>query len=448
MGGTDTFVDAGGTDEIIESFGRRLRPLRQPARDRHGDRLRHGRRPQRHRLHRRDRRGHLGVREGDAVRHAALHAVRPKPFVGGESNVFAVGSATGTLSINGVNRTGITPWRGTAILSGRDFNDTYIVETPGLRGGTVAARRGHRRHPGNDTLLIHGSDAERDEPDRRRRRRCATPITPRRIASTQISVDDGGATPATIIASQNIENATLQLRGGNDTLAVRSLNMPLTVDLGDGNDTVLAGTKAFELTGFNSGGVLDGCSHRLVLIGGNGTDTLRADDSADTDNNTGTLTPTLLTGLDTQGIDYTGFEIFALDLGSGNDNLTVSSTISGPSAITTGAGNDTVTIRTLGGATTLDTGAGADTVSVGSLAGLLDGIASTLAITGGSESDALTLTDSGDSKDNTGHLTSTTVTGLGLGGTLTYTGFEALTLTAWARATTRCSSTPRTRARR
>ena len=85
-------------------------------------------------------------------------------------------------------------------------------------------------------------------------------------------------------------------------------------------------------------------------------------------------------------------------------------------------------LRTLGGATTLDTGAGDDVVRVGSLTQTLNGIASTLSITGGGDRDELYLDDSGDTAANTGRLTSTTVTGLGLGGTLTYLGFEAFEL--------------------
>ncbi len=109
----------------------------------------------------------------------------------------------------------------------------------------------------------------------------------------------------------------------------------------------------------------------------------------------------------------------------------MTSTIAGQSTITTGAGNDTVTIRTIAGPSSLDTGAGADTISVGSLANLLDGIASTLQITAGNDAgvvDVLTLNDSGDTKNNTGRVTSTTVTGLGLGGTLTYLGVDDFTL--------------------
>ena len=58
----------------------------------------------------------------------------------------------------------------------------------------------------------------------------------------------------------------------------------------------------------------------------------------------------------------------------------------------------------------------------------LNGIASTLSITGGGDRDELYLDDSGDTAANTGRVTSTTVTGLGLGGTLTYLGFEAFEL--------------------
>ena len=93
------------------------------------------------------------------------------------------------------------------------------------------------------------------------------------------------------------------------------------------------------------------------------------------------------------GISYSNIETLDVQLGSGNDHVTVASTGDGNTFVSTGAGNDTVDVVTtvghtsvstgdgndtvdvqnaqsilqLGGLLTLDTGAGTDTVTVGQL---------------------------------------------------------------------------------
>ena len=265
-----------------------------------------------------------------------------------------------------------------------------------MRGGTVNIIEAGTG--GTDTVIVNGTDAREvgriDIGPMLLDADASDPDTVGNVfrASTQIRLDDGNSTPATINVSTLVESATVNLKGGVDTLAVRGLNLPLTVDLGDGDDLLLAGSRAFELEGSNEGGTLDFFLARLTVQGGSGRDTLRADDSADTSDNTGTLTATLLTGLDTQGIEYLAFEEFALALGSGNDTLTVTSTVAGPNTITTGAGNDTVRAPHAAAARPRSTPAPATTsCASAALTQTLNGIASTLSITGGGDRDELYL---------------------------------------------------------
>ncbi|HEX4527586.1 MAG TPA: hypothetical protein VH108_12695 [Gaiellaceae bacterium] len=125
-------------------------------------------------------------------------------------------------------------------------------------------------------------------------------------------------------------------------------------------------------------------------------------------------------------------------LDAGDNTFTIASTQEGTTLLTTGAGSDRVAIRSTSGATTVQTGAGNDTVDVGSEAGLwsegfidVNGrtnfIQAALTIDGGGDSgDQLNVDDTGSSAGKTGTLTSSTLTGLGMGGTVTYTTFSDL----------------------
>jgi hypothetical protein len=91
--------------------------------------------------------------------------------------------------------------------------------------------------------------------------------------------------------------------------------------------------------------------------------------------------------------------------------------------------NDTVTVGKVvsGSPMTVLAGDGDDTVNVGSPApGTVDGISGNLTIHGGNGVDTLNIEDTGDTSSNTGTVTATTVTGLDMGGTVTYDSFATL----------------------
>ncbi len=159
---------------------------------------------------------------------------------------------------------------------------------------------------------------------------------------------------------------------------------------------------------------MDGIVGQLVVeADGGDNDVLNVDDTGDLTDNTGYLTSTDLTGLGMgAGIHYAGFEYLNIGLG---------------------AGNDTLNVQTIGAYTTVSAGAGDDTVNVGSVApgvgGTVDGIVGQLVVEAdGGDNDVLNVDDTGDLTDNTGYLTSTDLTGLGMGAGIHYAGFEYLNI--------------------
>ena len=151
-------------------------------------------------------------------------------------------------------------------------------------------------------------------------------------------------------------------------------------------------------------------------------------------------------------IVYGTLEALTIGLGSGGDTFTVKSThagstelntnggadtvtletVAGTTTVNTAAGTDTVNVQAISGATTINTGDDADTVNVGSKAatagGDVNSIGAVLTINGDGGSDTLNVDDTGDTLGNTGSLTSTELTGLGMGGKIVYGTLESLVI--------------------
>jgi hypothetical protein len=106
-----------------------------------------------------------------------------------------------------------------------------------------------------------------------------------------------------------------------------------------------------------------------------------------------------------------------------NDTVLLSNVTTGtPTVVRTYAGQDTVNIWSMDGPTTVLGGLGADTVNVGSMAGLpgapagtVNGIQAALTIFGEDGDDTINVDDRADTADNTGILTQTNISGLGMG---------------------------------
>ncbi|MBI1840418.1 MAG: hypothetical protein HYR88_06140 [Verrucomicrobia bacterium] len=139
-----------------------------------------------------------------------------------------------------------------------------------------------------------------------------------------------------------------------------------------------------------------------------------------------------------------GSASFILNLGDGNDSLLVNQTLAGSNTlVNAGTGDDIINVRTINGATTINGGIGSDVINVGSRAqgdaqspaansaGNVNGIAALLTVNGDAAvggGDAMNVDETGDAAVNTGALTSTLLTGLGMGGGIAYGTLETLNI--------------------
>ena len=264
--------------------------------------------------------------------------------------------------------------------------------------------------------------------------------------TTSLATGAGGDTVTVTAISAPLAIAT---GDGADTVNIRSMNVGATVNTGDDNDTINVGSLAPS-----TGGTVDAIAARLTLDGGTGADTLNVDDTGDTAANSGTLSASELTGLGmTSGIGYSNAETLNVNLGSGDDTFTVASTnaattttlttnagadtvtiesTAGTTTVNTNDGTDTVNVRAIGGATTVNTGAADDMINVGSLApstgGTVNAIVARLTLDSGTGSDTLNVDDTGDTAANSGTLSATELTGLGMAAGIGYANTEAVNI--------------------
>src|SRR5260221_129049 len=228
------------------------------------------------------------------------------------------------------------------------------------------------------------------------------------------------------IASTSTAVTTLNTGAGADTINVQTIDAATTVNAGADVDTVNVGSLEPAI-----GGTVNAINALLTINGNDGADTLNVDDTGDSLANTGTLTSTTLTGLGmASGIVYGTLESVNVNLGSGGDAFTIASTHAGTTTLNTNAGADTVNVQTIAGATTVNTGAEADTINVGSLAPAIGGdvnaINALLTINGNDGAHTLNVDDTRGSLANTGTLTTTTLTGLGMASGIVYGTLESV----------------------
>ena len=121
-----------------------------------------------------------------------------------------------------------------------------------------------------------------------------------------------------------------------------------------------------------------------------------------------------------------------ISLGSGGDTILIVST---PTAVTTVNGNDgadTFNVQSNTGALNLNGGLGNDTFNFGSLAsatgGTVNNLVGLVTVNGGGNTDTVNVDDTGDTASNTGTLTASSLTGLGLGNGINYCSVETLNI--------------------
>ena len=232
------------------------------------------------------------------------------------------------------------------------------------------------------------------------------------------------------ITYTGILNLNLLLGLGSDTLNIQSTNATTKtiVNTGTGSNIINVGSLEPVL-----GGIVDNIQGILTLIG-SGTDTLNVDDTGSTIGKMGTLTSTTLTGLSmgASGIIYSGLSVLNISLGSGGDTFLIVST---PTAVTTVNGNDgadTFNVQSNTGALNLNGGLGNDTFNFGSLmpttGGTVNNLVGQVTVNGGGDSDTVNVDDTADTTSNTGTVTATSLTGLGMGNGINYSSVEALNI--------------------
>ena len=266
------------------------------------------------------------------------------------------------------------------------------------------------------------------------------------LASLLIEMKGGGD----VLAVENTHSGTTTIDTGvdADVVNIQASQGIVTLRTGAANDTIHIGSE-----GPHENGVLNSIGADLRIEGGGDTDRLTIDDSADPLRNNGTLTSTSLFGFGINGqLDYGSVESLELNLGTGGDSATISSTHAGHTRISTNDGPDTVTVQSVSGetivstgndtdavhvrgidaSTTVNTGGDADTVTVGSLVpageGTLRGIKAELTIHGDGDEDSLSIYDTGETADAIGALSSTQLIGLGMTGRVAYDFFEELSI--------------------
>ncbi len=236
------------------------------------------------------------------------------------------------------------------------------------------------------------------------------------------------------------------LGDGSGALEYRAIGTQ-NVRLGSGNDIVHiegsgAATKTIFLTGEGANTVIAGNALGLlsaikgaVVIAGSGSDIFNVQASQSVSSSVGRLNSTniLGAGMGAQGIAFAGLARLNLNFGKGRDILTIDSTPSVPVSVSTGDGNDVINIHATTAALSIDTGDGADVVNLGSKTpatkGVLDLIVDPVTITGGANTkgvDVMNVDHTGSATGATGMLTLTALTGLGLGGGISYAGFESV----------------------
>ncbi|MBC8503402.1 MAG: hypothetical protein H8D34_00975, partial [Chloroflexi bacterium] len=362
-------------------------------------------------------------------------------------------------------------------LNAADGDDTFNIasDAPTNAGvlENIAAVLTVNGDAGNDTLNISDfGDATGD---------AAGTLT-----STQLSGLGGSAIIYATVENLNIElgsgndifavqstsaitNAVISGNAGDDTFNVGSLtnslddilgtltingNTPSASDVLNINDLSDTDDNTYTLTDttLNRTGMAQltyGTFEELHLNAGVGADTIiisdthagsttvNANDGADmviVQTTSGTTTVNGQADADHIIVQTTGAgQTTTLNGDDGQDTFTVQATGLGSTTTLNGGDEaDIFNVQTIAGVTTINAGAGNDTINLSSDApanlGTLNGIAGLLTVNGDADADTLNVSDLGDTTDNTGALTSTQLTGLGMGVGLTYGSLELLNI--------------------
>jgi len=263
---------------------------------------------------------------------------------------------------------------------------------------------------------------------------------------TNLNINLGSHGNRILITGTAVPTTTVLNTGtGVDTVNVQATGGPTTVNTGGGSNV---NTVNVTSTAPTAGGIVDNIQGAVTVVG-NGFDTMNVDDTGSTTAKVGTLTPTMLTGLNmgSGGVTYAGLANLNINLGSGGNNVVIAGTaVPTTTYLNSGTGVDTVSVQATGGPTKVDTGGApnvtpnVNVVNVGSLeptaGGIVDNIKGALKVVG-TGADTMTVDDTGSNTAKAGTLKSTTLTGLDMGFYgITYSGLSNLTISLGTGGTT------------
>jgi hypothetical protein len=157
---------------------------------------------------------------------------------------------------------------------------------------------------------------------------------------------------------------TVAATAGNDTVNIEDIaaGVPLTVNLGDGRDTVNLSPTAQNLS------TLAGT---VTINGGSGSDTLNLFDQASSENENYTFTSSAAARPAMATVTYLNLANVALTTGSGTDTITMQSTQAGTAVAVNGGGSTDTLVGSAVENTWAITGSNAGTLSSASIAGLV-----------------------------------------------------------------------------
>ena len=333
----------------------------------------------------------------------------------GDNTLLISGTSSAATTVNGNNGAdtfNVQATTGALNLNGGNGDDTFNFgsATPDT-GGTVSNIAGQVTIDGGEGADVVNVDNTGDTTDN---------------SGTLTATDLTGLGLGTGINYSAVETLKINLGSGDDTFNVQSTSAATTLNTGAGANVVNVGSLSPDV-----GGIVDNIQGALTITG-NGSDTLNVDDTGSEGDKTGTLTATTLTGLGMgeSGITYSGLTTLTISLGSGADTLLISSTASAATTVNGDDGADKFNVRATTGALNLNGGSGNDTFNFGTLAsavgGTVNNIAGLVTVNGGGDSDTVNVDDTGDTVSNTGKLTATSLTGLGLGTGIKYSAVETL----------------------
>jgi hypothetical protein len=249
---------------------------------------------------------------------------------------------------------------------------------------------------GNDTLNVHDTA---DTTARTAAGLSATAITGLGAAAinyaglNDLNLSLGNAQDTLNITGTAAGTQTTASTGSaGSAVNVRATAAPLAIQSGAA-DTVNIGSNG------PSAGLLNTITAAVTVAG---NDAVNLNDNADTSNTTAVLTATSVTGFGaTAPINYSGLSQLNINLGTGNDAVTVNGTAAGSTAINGGGGNNAITVNATTAPLSIDS---AGTVQIGT--GNVTGITGAVTLTG-TGSDQLLMDDINDQTNLTGSLSAT-----------------------------------------